>query len=169
MYQQKYTFTTLPLLFCRKMLICSQCYTVNMSNKKIDTLQSFDSVTALAKYLKISRQTLYKRLEKSSLKGRLSFTKEELLLLKKRPVKSVNVDSGSYKKIDNEKDDIVSVLREEVRAKNHTIDQLNEQLINSQKLQLMSQQHAEQLTNELHELKQIEQPKQGFWARLFGK
>lgn len=131
----------------------------------MDSKQSFDSLTALAKELRISRQTLYKRLEKGNLKGRLSFTKAELSLLKKRPVKSVNVDS----KIDNNKDDIVSVLKEELRAKNHIIDQLNEQLINSQKLQLMSQQHAEQLTNELHELKKIEQPKQGFWERLFGK
>lgn len=131
----------------------------------MDSKQSFDSLTALAKELRISRQTLYKRLEKGNLKGRLSFTKAELSLLKKCPVKSVNVDS----KIDNNKDDIVSVLKEELRAKNHIIDQLNEQLINSQKLQLMSQQHAEQLTNELHELKKIEQPKQGFWERLFGK
>lgn len=136
-----------------------------MDNKKIDTLQYFDSVTALAKYLKISRQTLYKRLEINNLKGQLSFTKEELSLLKKRPNKSVKVDS----QVDTSKLDTVSVLREELRAKNHTINQLNEQLINSQKLQLMSQQHAEQLTNELHELKKIEPPKQGFWSRLFGK
>ncbi|MCK8628013.1 hypothetical protein [Fructobacillus cardui] len=51
--------------------------------------------------------------------------------------------------------DAVSVLREELRAKNHTINQLNEQLINSQKLQLMSQPISEQLTNELHELKKL--------------
>ncbi|MFC4761496.1 hypothetical protein [Fructobacillus durionis] len=140
-----------------------------MDNKRIDSLQSFESLTALAKELKISRQTLYKRLDKNNLKGRLSFTKEELSLLKKRQVKSVKVDSEVDKKIDSDKDNIVSVLREELKAKNHTIEQLNEQLINSQKLQLMSQQHAEQLTNELHELKKIEPPKQGFWARLFGK
>ncbi len=140
-----------------------------MDNKKIDSLQSFESLTSLAKYLKISRQTLYKRLDKNNLKGRLSFTKEELSVLEKRQAKSVNVDSKVDKKVDSDKDNIVSVLREELKAKNHTIEQLNEQLINSQKLQLMSQQHAEQLTNELHELKKIEPPKQGFWARLFGK
>lgn len=139
-----------------------------MGNKKIDTLQSFDSVTSLAKHLKISRQTLYKRLEKSDLKGKLSFTKEELLLLKKRQVKSVKVDSEVDKKVDSNKDKIVSILREELKAKNHIIEQLNEQLINSQKLQLMSQQHGDQLSKELHEMKMIEQPKQGFWARLFG-
>jgi len=140
-----------------------------MDSKKIDSLQSFESLTALAKELRISRQTLYKRIDKNNLKGRLSFTKEELSLLKKRQVKSVKVDSKVDKDIDSDKDNIVSVLREELKAKNHTIEQLNEQLINSQKLQLMSQQHAEQLTNELHELKKIELPKQGFWARLFGK
>lgn len=140
-----------------------------MNDKKIDSLQYFDSLTALAKYLGISRQTLYKRLDKNNLKGHLSFTKEELSLLKKRQVKSVNVDSEVDKRVDSDKDDIVSVLREELKAKNHTIEQLNEQLINSQKLQLMSQQHAEQLTNELHDLKKIEPPKQGFWSRLFGK
>ncbi|WP_420798192.1 helix-turn-helix domain-containing protein [Fructobacillus papyriferae] len=59
----------------------------------IDSLQSFESLTALAKELKISRQTLYKRLNKNNLKGRLSFTKEELSLLKKRQVKSVNADN----------------------------------------------------------------------------
>lgn len=132
-----------------------------MDNKKLDSLQSFDSLTSLSKELKISRQTLYKRLEINNLKGRLSFTKEELSLLKKRPNKSVKVDVSKL--------DTVSMLREELRSKNHTIDQLNEQLINSQKLQLLSQQHVEQLTNELHELKKIEAPKQGFWARLFGK
>ncbi|MCK8617996.1 hypothetical protein LNP00_06480 [Fructobacillus sp. M158] len=140
-----------------------------MGNKKIDSLQSFESLTSLAKELKISRQTLYKRLDRNNLKGRLSFTKEEFSLLKKRQGKSVNVDSQVDKKVDSGKDEIVSVLREELKAKNHTIEQLNEQLINSQKLQLMSQQHAEQLTNELHELKKIESPKKGFWARLFGK
>lgn len=136
-----------------------------MDTKKIDSLQSFDSVTSLAKYLKISRQTLYKRLNEGDMKGRLSFTKEELSLLKKRPIKSVKVDSL----LDTKKNDTVSVLIDELKAKNQTIDQLNEQLINSQKLQLLSQQHVEQLTNELHELKKIEAPKQGFWARLFGK
>ena len=146
------------------MSIC-QCYTVNMDTKKIDSLQSFDSVTSLAKYLKISRQTLYKRLEINGLKGRLSFTKNEISLLKKRPIKSVKVDSL----LDNKKIDTVSVLIDELKAKNQTIDQLNEQLINSQKLQLLSQQHVEQLTHELHELKKIEQPKQSWWSRLFGK
>lgn len=140
-----------------------------MDNKKIDSLQSFESLTSLAKELKISRQTLYKRLNKSNLKGRLSFTKEELSLLKKRQVKSVKMDSEVDKKVDSGKDEIVSVLREELKAKNHTIEQLNEQLINSQKLQLMSQKHAEQLTNELHDFKKIAPQKQGFWARLFGK
>lgn len=131
-----------------------------MDTKKIDSLQSFDSVTSLAKYLKISRQTLYKRLNEIDMKGRLSFTKEELSLLKKRRSESVKVD----RKIDT-----VSTLIYELKAKNHTIDQLNEQLINSQKLQLLSQQHVEKLTHELHELKKIEQPKKGFWASLFGK
>lgn len=136
-----------------------------MSDKKLDSLQSFESLTALAKELKISRQTLYKRLDKSHLRGRLSFTESELMLLKKRPFKDVKIDS----EVDNNDEQIVSILREELKNKNHTIDQLNEQLINSQKLQLMSQQHAEKLTNELHELKKIESPKQGFWARIFGK
>lgn len=140
-----------------------------MDNKKLDSLQSFESLTALSKELKISRQTLYKRLKINNLKGRLSFTKEEISLLKKSKGKSVNVDSEVDKKTVNNKAEIVSVLREELKVKKHTIDQLNEQLINSQKLQLMSQQHAEQLTNELHELKKIEASKQGFWARLFGK
>lgn len=140
-----------------------------MDNKKLDTLQSFDSLTALAKELKISRQTLYKRLNDNDMKGRLSFTKKELSLLKKRPNKSVKVDSQVDKEVDSEKDKLVSVLREELKAKNHTINQLNEQLVNSQKLQLMSQQHTEQLTRELHELKKIEQPKQSWWSRLFGK
>ncbi|CAK1254376.1 MULTISPECIES: NUMOD1 domain-containing DNA-binding protein [Fructobacillus] len=140
-----------------------------MDNKKLDSLQSFDSLTALAKELKISRQTLYKRLNDNDMKGRLSFTKKELSLLKKRPIKSVKVDSQVDKEVDSEQDKLISVLRAELKAKNHTINQLNEQLINSQKLQLMSQQHTEQLTRELHELKKIERPKQGFWARLFGK
>lgn len=140
-----------------------------MDDKKIDTLQLFDSLTALAKELKISRQTLYKRLNDNNMRGRLSFTKKELSLLKKRPFKSVKVDSQIDKDIYSEQHRLVSTLREELKAKNHTIDQLNEQLINSQKLQLMSQQHVEQLTHDLHELKKIDQPKQGFWSKLFGK
>ncbi|MBS9338017.1 helix-turn-helix domain-containing protein [Fructobacillus parabroussonetiae] len=133
-----------------------------MDNKKIDTLQSFDSLTALAKELKISRQTLYKRLKDNDMKGRLSFTKKELSLLKKRPIKSVKVDSQVDKEVNNEQEKLVGVLREELKAKNHTIDQLNEQLINSQKLQLMSQQHTEQLTRETHELKKLTNPKKDF-------
>ncbi|WP_420829042.1 NUMOD1 domain-containing DNA-binding protein [Convivina intestini] len=58
-----------------------------MYNENLDNLQSFESLTALAKELKISRQTLYKRLEINNLKGHLSFTKEELTLLKKRQKK----------------------------------------------------------------------------------
>lgn len=48
-----------------------------MDNKKIDTLQSFDSLTALAKELKIIRQTLYKRLNDNNMGGRLSFRKKK--------------------------------------------------------------------------------------------
>ena len=97
------------------------------------------------------------------------YKRRTVAVKKKRPNKSVKVDSEVDKSVDSDKDDIVSVLREELKAKNRTIEQLNEQLINSQKLQLMNQQHAEQLTNELHDLKKIEPPKQGFWSRLFGK
>lgn len=136
-----------------------------MGNKKLDSLQSFDSLTAPSKELKISRQTLYERLKINNLKGWLSFTKEGLSLLKKRPNKSVKVDS----QVDTSKRDTVSVLREELRAKNHTINQLNEQLINNQKLQLMSQPISEQLTNELHELKKLNHQNKVFGQRIFGK
>jgi transcriptional regulator of acetoin/glycerol metabolism len=40
-----------------------------MGNKKLDSLQSFDSLTAPSKELKISRQTLYERLKINNLKG----------------------------------------------------------------------------------------------------
>jgi ribosomal 50S subunit-associated protein YjgA (DUF615 family) len=71
--------------------------------------------------------------------------------------------------VDTSKRDTVSVLREELRAKNHTINQLNEQLINNQKLQLMSQPISEQLTNELHELKKLNHQNKVFGQRIFGK
>lgn len=132
-----------------------------MVNKKINNQKTFKNLTDLGNFLGISRQTTSNRVKKNGWKGRLSFSDSELNLLKGNAKKKLNV---------NVKDEqLVSALNKQIESQNETIRGLNEQLLNAQKLQLLSQQHAEQLTNELHELKKIEQPKQGFWARLFGK
>ncbi|WP_148666536.1 hypothetical protein [Fructobacillus tropaeoli] len=130
-----------------------------MDNKKINNDIKFKNLTELGLYIGISRQTASNRLKIRGWKGRLSFTSDELELLKGNTKQNVNVNDRQ----------LLIALNKQIEAQNETIKSLNEQLINSQKLQLMSQQHAEQLTNELHDLKKIEAPKQGFWARMFGK
>lgn len=130
-----------------------------MDNKKVNNNKTFKNLTELGKYLGISRQTASNRVKSNGWQGRLSFSNSELDLLKGVRKKSANV------KHNNEQ--LVSALNKQIELQNETIKSLNEQLINSQKLQLMSQQHADQLSKELHEMKLIEQPKQGFWSRLF--
>lgn len=132
-----------------------------MSNKQINNDKQFKNLTQLGNYIGISRQTASNRIRYRGWKGRLSFSKDELDLLKNHTQKTQNDKAENVR--------LLSTLNKQIELQNETIKSLNEQLINSQKLQLMSQQHVEQLIHELHELKKIDQPKKGFWSRLFGK
>lgn len=132
-----------------------------MANKQINNYQQFKNLTELGKFLNLSRQTVSNRIKANGWTGRLSFSTKELDKLKSKPKKSANVK--------NNNEQIVSMLTKRIDAQQETIKSLNEQLVNSQKLQLMSQQENKQLIEQLDKLKSIEAPKPSFWSRLFGK
>lgn len=135
-----------------------------MNKEEVNNEQTFNNLTELGKFIGVSRQTASKRLSKKGWNGRLSFTEEELNSLQEVNKRRVNVKRDVT--INNKQ--LLTALNKQIETQAETIKSLNEQLINSQKLQLMSQQHADQLSKELHEIKLIEQPKKGFWSRLFG-
>lgn len=135
-----------------------------MDNQKVNNKQTFNNLTELGEFIGVSRQTASKRLLKRGWKGKMTFTKVEL-----ESLKNVNKAHDNVKRdVNVNNEHLLTALNKQIETQAETIRSLNEQLINSQKLQLMSQQHADQLSKELHEIKLIEQPKQGFWSRLFG-
>lgn len=141
-----------------------------MVKKEVNNELTFNNLEELGKELNLSRQTASKRLKNNGWQGRLSFTKEELSLLKS--VKNVkgNVKLTKVNINKSKEDPAVQILKSQVKdlnrqltQKDHQIQDLNDRLGDSQKLLLMEKKERQQLQLT------VDQHQKGFWARLFHK
>lgn len=140
-------------------------------------LKQFHSATELINYLNISRPTFYRRAKAlgiSTTKG--EYTQEELDKLLKP------LSNAGNKALHNssDTDNTVKLLQEQLATANKTIEHQQEQLNKkdeqikkanqladqAQRLQSDLQNKLESTSQQLLELK--EQPKRGFWSRMFG-
>ena len=127
----------------------------------------FDSIIAIADELEISRQALNRKAKRLNIDlSKKSFTDKEWKLLastKRKPKTSTSsnyVDTFTAQQI-AEKDDLINYLKSQIKEKDKQID-------HAQQLQLIAEQRLTETNKTLIEYQEKEnQPKQGFWQRLF--
>ena len=127
----------------------------------------FDSIIAIADELEISRQALNRKAKRLNIDlSKKSFTDKEwklLALTKRKPKMSTSsnyVDTFTAQQI-AEKDDLINYLKSQIKEKDKQID-------HAQQLQLIAEQRLTETNKTLIEYQEKEnQPKQGFWQRLF--
>lgn len=155
---------------------------VTLMNSSINT---FESITELAEHLNISRKTLYQRAKKHNIALTGKYSTEEIEKLSSRVSPTVTPNKGNSKqqKVTDDSNTIIELkeqikainldkdfLRQEIQVKNSQINQLNKQVDQAQQLQLIAEQRLNdehQKVIELSERQNNDQPKKGFWARLF--
>lgn len=140
--------------------------------------QQFHTTTELIKHLGIGRPTFYRRAKNLGIEtNKHSYTDEEIKLLSQKT--SSKKEHTTSKKNEIHSDHFVSLLLEQLRNSNRTIElqtkqletkdkqisELHNLLDQQQKLTLDLQSKLDNKNQELLELK--EQPKKGFWSRLF--
>lgn len=151
----------------------------------------FNSVTALAKHIGISRKTLYERAKRDSIELNGVYTQDQLDSLAVKGAKSVtDTKNDTLKQSDTQSNETVeNVLRDqisemvhdkeklyaELTMKNNQIKELNKQVDQAQQLQLMAEQrlsegHQLRLDTEeiVSDLKENQEKKRGFLSRIFG-
>ncbi|MBZ5950297.1 replication initiation protein [Leuconostoc gasicomitatum] len=127
----------------------------------------FDSIIAIADELEISRQALNRKAKRLNIDlSKKSFTDTEWKLLtstKRKPKTSTSsnyVDTFTAQQI-TEKDDLINYLKSQIKEKDKQID-------HAQQLQLIAEQRLTETNKTLIEYQEKEnQPKKGFWQRLF--
>lgn len=146
--------------------------------------QQFNSISELAKYLKISRTTLYRRANYSDIDLTGIYSKEQLELLSsvQPTVQQLNTQTEQIEhsteqveqkikflnKEISEKNNHINLISDQLKEKDLQISLLNKHLDQSQQLQLIAEQRLTETKNVLIEYQEQEnQPKKGFWSRLF--
>ena len=127
----------------------------------------FDSIIAIADELEISRQALNRKAKRLNIDlSKKSFTDKEwklLALTKRKPKTSTSsnyVDTFTAQQI-AEKDDLINYLKSQIKEKDKQID-------HAQQLQLIAEQRLTETNKTLITYQEKEnQPKKGFWQRLF--
>ena len=127
----------------------------------------FDSIIAIADELEISRQALNRKAKRLNIDlSKKSFTDKEWKLLastKRKPKTSTSsnyVDTFTAQQL-AEKDDLINYLKSQIKEKDKQID-------HAQQLQLIAEQRLTETNKTLIEYQEKEnQPKKGFWHRLF--
>ena len=127
----------------------------------------FDSIIAIADELEISRQALNRKAKRLNIDlSKKSFTDKEWQLLastKRKPKTSTSsnyVDTFTAQQL-AEKDDLINYLKSQIKEKDKQID-------HAQQLQLIAEQRLTETNKTLIAYQEREnQPKKGFWQRLF--
>ena len=127
----------------------------------------FDSIIAIADELEISRQALNRKAKRLNIDlSKKSFTDTEWRLLastKRKPKTSTSsnyVDTFTAQQL-AEKDDLINYLKSQIKEKDKQID-------HAQQLQLIAEQRLTETNKTLIAYQEQEnQPKKGFWQRLF--
>lgn len=127
----------------------------------------FDSIIAIADELEISRQALNRKAKRLNIDlSKKSFTDTEWKLLastkrkQKQSTLSNYVDTFTAQQL-AEKDDLINYLKSQIKEKDKQID-------HAQQLQLIAEQRLTETNKTLIEYQEKEnQPKKGFWHRLF--
>lgn len=127
----------------------------------------FDSIIAIADELEISRQALNRKAKRLNIDlSKKSFTDTEWELLastKRKPKQSTlsnYVDAFTAQQL-AEKDDLINYLKSQIKEKDKQID-------HAQQLQLIAEQRLTETNKTLITYQEKEnQPKKGFWQRLF--
>ncbi|KMY79634.1 replication initiation protein [Leuconostoc mesenteroides subsp. dextranicum] len=127
----------------------------------------FDSIIAIADELEISRQALNRKAKRLNIDlSKKSFTDKEwklLALTKRKPKTSTSsnyVDTVTAQQL-AEKDDLINYLKSQIKEKDKQID-------HAQQLQLIAEQRLTETNKTLITYQEKEnQPKKGFWQRLF--
>ena len=127
----------------------------------------FDTIIAIADELEISRQALNRKAKRLNIDlSQKSFTDNEWKLLastKRKPKTSTSsnyVDAFTARQL-AEKDDLINYLKSQIKEKDKQID-------HAQQLQLIAEQRLTETKDSLIEYQEKEnQPKKGFWHRLF--
>lgn len=130
-------------------------------------IHEFDSIIAIADELEISRQALNRKAKRLNIDlSKKSFTDKEwklLALTKRKPKTSTSsnyVDTFTAQQL-AEKDDLINYLKSQIKEKDKQID-------HAQQLQLIAEQRLTETNKTLIEYQEKEnQPKKGFWQRLF--
>lgn len=130
-------------------------------------IHEFDSIIAIADELEISRQALNRKAKRLNIDlSKKSFTDKEWKLLvstKRKPKTSTSsnyVDTFTAQQL-AEKDDLINYLKSQIKEKDKQID-------HAQQLQLIAEQRLTETYKTLIEYQEKEnQPKRGFWQRLF--
>ena len=148
------------------------------------TEHKFNSISELAEHLKISRTTLYRRANLSdiNLTGVYSDEQLELLSSVQPTVQQLNSSTEQTGQLSEQTEQQIKLLNKEISAKDKQIkflsDQLkekdlqisllNKNLDQAQQLQLIAEQRLTETNKTLIEYQEKEnQPKKGFWQRLF--
>ncbi|MDV8932039.1 MULTISPECIES: replication initiation protein [Leuconostoc] len=141
------------------------------------TEHKFNSISELAEHLKISRTTLYKRANLSDINLTGVYSDEQLELLSSvhqtvQQLNSSTEQTGQQIKFLNReisaKDKQIKFLSDQLKEKDLQISLLNKNLDQAQQLQLIAEQRLTETNKTLIEYQEKEnQPKQGFWQRLF--
>lgn len=127
----------------------------------------FDTIIAIADELEISRQALNRKAKRLNIDlSKKSFTDKEWQLLvstKRKPKTSTSsnyVDTFTTQQL-AEKDDLINYLKSQIKEKDKQID-------HAQQLQLIAEQRLTETNKTLIAYQEKEnQPKKGFWQRLF--
>ena len=127
----------------------------------------FDSIIAIADELEISRQALNRKAKCLNIDLSIkSFNDKEWKLLastKRKPKTSTSsnyVDTFTAQQL-AEKDDLINYLKSQIKEKDKQID-------HAQQLQLIAEQRLTETNKTLIAYQEKEnQPKRGFWQRLF--
>lgn len=135
----------------------------------------FKTASELIRYLDIPRPTLYRRAKKldiSLTKG--TYTEDELEALKQplpnRPDNSQDkVDVSALQQQLATLRETVETQKQQLDVKDKQIEQANQATLAAQILQKDVQNRLDEINNRLEiTMEQVQKPKQGFWARLFG-
>lgn len=172
-----------------------------MSERKKDTKEKLYSQTQLSKELKVSQSTITRLIRDSGIEptktiGRKKLYSEDQLKIlrlssfeRKKDMPSSTDNSGlsvflqeEIKRLHEENEKLTERYTEQLKAKDKQIDDLNERLSESHKLQLGLENQLKMLPETVSDDKKEEQSvtvektkkapepeKRGFWSRIFNK
>lgn len=128
----------------------------------------FDTIIAIADKLEISRQALNRKAKRLDIDlSKKSFTDKEWKLLSSTKRKLKTSTSSNYVDVFTaqqlaEKDDLINYLKSQIKEKDKQID-------HAQQLQLIAEQRLTETNKTLIAYQEKENnPRKGFWSRLFG-